>query len=521
MSSLPETTDVCLIVEGTYPYVRGGVSSWIHSLVTGIQDITFSILMVSADRHQKHEMKYQLPPNVRTFAEVYIHEAVNDAGPSCPAKARARAWETMKAFHLKEGHERRSLGPEMLRAAGVPGHQALSFQDAFYSREAWDFLVERYREKADGTSFIDYFWTWRSIHAPLFQTAIAEIPPARVYHPVSTGYAGLLGVLGKLRYRRPLVLTEHGLYVRERVIDIARAEWIHEEPVRVRAVRPEGNPLKQMWTGFFTTLGELTYDAADEIIALFGDNMTLQQQLGASPKKTRVIPNGVEVEQYAPLRSQRKPEGSRPLRVGFVGRVVPIKDVKTLLKACAKVHRSLPDVEFWVVGPTDENVPYFEECKELCALLGLAEKLRFTGPQDVKKIYPELDVMVLTSISEGQPLSILEAACAGVPTVATDVGSCRELLEGRTNEDRALGVGGLVTGVGAPDQTAAAILKILNDLPLRQRMSEAGVKRTEQFYRQSMVIDRYRELYRRHIAATPNPVSPTATASASEERRGD
>jgi glycosyltransferase involved in cell wall biosynthesis len=302
-----------------------------------------------------------------------------------------------------------------------------------------------------------------------------------------------------MRTGNPLLLTEHGLYVRERAIDIARADWIHEEPVRVRLARPGGNPLKEMWINFFATLGQITYDAADEVIALFGGNMDLQVQLGADPQRTRVIPNGVDVESYAPLRGRRAPAGSRPLRVGFVGRVVPIKDVKTLIKACALVARKMPSVEYWIVGPTDEDETYSAECRELVATLGLG-KLKFTGMQDVKNIYPEIDVMVLTSISEGQPLTVLEAACAGVPTVATDVGACRELIEGRLAEDRALGPGGRVTGVGAPEQTASAVLEILGSDELREQMAKSGVTRTEKFYRQSQVLSRYSELYKRHLS---------------------
>jgi glycosyltransferase involved in cell wall biosynthesis len=116
----------------------------------------------------------------------------------------------------------------------------------------------------------------------------------------------------------------------------------------------------------------------------------------------------------------------------------------------------------------------------------------------VKKVYPEIDVMVLTSISEGQPLTILEAACAGVPTVATDVGACRELLEGRLPEDKALGAGGRITGAGAAAQTAAALLEILGDAELRQKMAQSGIARTEKLYRQSQVLARYGEVYERY-----------------------
>ena len=500
MSEAPRVTDVCLILEGTYPYVRGGVSSWVHGLVTGLPDLTFSLLHISPTRHHESDIRYEMPPNVEVFAEVFVHESIiDDLRPS--AADKEAAWNQIRMFHRAEGAGRHQCAEALLQAMSHGNGRHISVKEALTSHTAWEFVLDRYAKRADGTSFIDYFWTWRAVHAPLLQTLVAEIPPARMYHTICTGYAGLLGVVAKMRTGRPLVLTEHGIYVRERIIDIARADWIYEEPVRVKVGRPGTNPLKEMWINFFTTLGEITYNACDEVITLFGGNMDIQHQLGADPKITRVIPNGVMTEVFGPLREQRAPEGSRPLRVGFVGRVVPIKDVKTLVKACAGVARKMPDVEYWIVGPTDEDIPYFEECQELTGILNLGDKLKFTGSQDVKNVYPEIDVMVLTSVSEGQPLTILEAACAGVPSVATDVGSCRELLEGRTEEDRALGVGGLITGVGAPEQTAAAILEILGDDELRARMARAAIERTERFYRQEQVIERYHDVYMKYSRA--------------------
>jgi glycosyltransferase involved in cell wall biosynthesis len=499
-----EPADVCLILEGTYPYVRGGVSSWVHSIVSGLPEIRFALLVISAERKAAQARQYVLPPNVVRFTEVFLHELIDDdEGRRATARARSTAWETMCRYHRAPSgsDQRREHAAPLLRAMGDPDARALSVHQALHSPQAWDFVLERYQALAAGTSFIDYFWTWRAVHAPLFQAMIAEIPEARLYHPISTGYAGLLGVLGKLRSGRPLLLTEHGIYVRERSIDIGKADWIYEEPVRIRIARPGSNPLKEMWTHFFEELGRLTYDFADQIVTLFRGNERLQHELGADRAKTTVVPNGVKLDVYGPLRRARtEPGAGRPLRVGFIGRVVPIKDLKHLIKACAIVAEELPSTEFWVVGPTDEDPTYFEECQQLAASLGLSN-LRFTGSKDVRTIYPEIDVMVLTSVSEGQPLSILEAAAAGVPTVATDVGACSELVDGMDAEDRAIGPGGLITPMGDAGATAAALIRVLSDAALRRRMSEAGARRADRYYGEAAMLDRYREIYRRHIAA--------------------
>ena len=500
MGRAVETADVCLILEGTYPYVRGGVSSWVHSLISGLPEITFSLLHLSSKRSIDQPKRYELPDNVISFAEAFIHESLDERSPNKrkTKKSEDNVWNLIENYHEADAMERCRMSRELLSKVSDPRTAELSVHDAFHSLEAWELVLKRYRERAPDSSFIDYFWTWRAVHAPLFQTMIAEIPPAHIYHTVSTGYAGLLRVLAKLRHKKPLLLTEHGVYVRERAIDIAQAEWIYEEPVRLKVARAKANPLKEMWINFFVTLGEMTYQEADEIITLFEGNRLLQHDLGADPSKTSIVVNGVNIDKYAAMRATRDEFKDRPLRVGFVGRVVPIKDVKTLVRACSLVAQEMPLVEFWIVGPVDEDEEYAQECKQLAEGLNI-EKLEFLGTQDVTNIYPKIDVMVLTSISEGQPLTIIEAGCAGVPTVATEVGACRELCEGRTDEDRLLGPSGLITGVGNANQTAHAILKILGNERLRKKMSKAAVVRAERYYRQSEVLNSYRSLYQRYL----------------------
>jgi glycosyltransferase involved in cell wall biosynthesis len=102
---------------------------------------------------------------------------------------------------------------------------------------------------------------------------------------------------------------------------------------------------------------------------------------------------------------------------------------------------------------------------------------------------------VLTSFSEGQPLVILEAHAAGVPVISSDVGACREMLEGLDAADRALGPSGVVTNVAAPEETAAAMVKLARNQTLRRQMGEAGRARVRTRYAKSQMIDAYRGYY--------------------------
>jgi glycosyltransferase involved in cell wall biosynthesis len=183
-----------------------------------------------------------------------------------------------------------------------------------------------------------------------------------------------------------------------------------------------------------------------------------------------------------------------------VGRVVSIKDVKTFIRACKIVHQRIPETHFPIMGPYDEEPEYYEECRIMVAMLGLEDCLVFTGRVDVRQQYPRMDLVVLTSVSEAQPLVILEANICGVPCIATDVGACSELLNGRVAADRTLGPSGLVTPIANPEATAAAIAELLEDDERRWQMGRSGIQRVERFYDEQDLNFAYLDLYRQYIA---------------------
>jgi glycosyltransferase involved in cell wall biosynthesis len=483
--------DVLLILEGTYPYVSGGVSSWVHSLIQDLGELQFGLLYLGPSWEPK-EPKYQLPDNVKFLLELSALDLTS--GWRSPGRGNGKLWKALEQFHteLQQGHLVHFA--DLYAQIGDPTRRACSFLDLTRGPEIWDIVTRTYTRFAPEASFLDFFYTWRSSHLPLLHLFGARLPPARVIHTICTGWAGFVGTLARYRSGRPLLLTEHGIYTNERRIEISQADWLQTPGNDEARFETEMGYFKLLWTRIFEALGRLTYDHCDGIYTLYRGNRDLQVQFGAPKDKIRILPNGVRIERF---RSQRPPlpeEG--PLLVGFVGRIVPIKDVKTLIRAARLVLDRCPRAEFWLLGPTEEDKDYFEECRTLATLLGLGDRLRFWGPVEVKQYYPILHVQVLTSISEGQPLVILEGYCSGLPCVATRVGACAEMIDGLTEDDRKLGRSGLLTPVCNPQATAEAILHILQDSEVYQEMAETALRRVHQFYDHHQMVAAYRRIYK-------------------------
>lgn len=490
--------DVCLLLEGTWPYVRGGVSSWINQLILGLPEVTFSVLFIGGQREAYPRRHYEVPANVLHIEEVFIEDAWQFKGSHAShaaSKGSPRNMENLyRYFHHPQTPDR-ATGEEV-RVALASGQ--LSIQDVLRSRASWDALTEGYLNHCSDPSFINYFWTMRTMQSPMLLIADAarRMPRARALHAVSTGYAGLAGCILKQLWQCAFVLSEHGIYTKERKIDLAQASWIAEnaDEALSSSLDPSAGYIRSLWIRFFERIGLMVYRNADPIIALYDGNRQRQILDGADPERTRIIPNGIDLPRWNPLRESRPP-GIAPV-VGMIGRVVPIKDVKTFIRAMRTIVSSLPEVEGWIIGPEDEDVDYAAECHSLVSSLGLETNVKFLGFQKVDEILPQLGVMVLTSISEAQPLVILEAWCAGTPVVSSDVGSCRELIEGGNAEDRDLGCAGEVVAIADPQATARAVLKLLRD-PERWTAAQAsGVARANRYYGEALMLDRYRELYR-------------------------
>jgi polysaccharide biosynthesis protein PelF len=501
--------DVCVVVEGTYPYTSGGVSSWIHALVRGLPTVRFVVAHVGAEAGVRAEPRYAPPPNVVELVDLHCRAAraqgIDPAALRRAARAASRRHARSRRPSRVLAALRRMLFEDEVDAALLADLAAgdLTVEEFLHGQPAFDLTLEASDRLAPAGSFLHFFWHFRSMHLPLVRLVSAPPPSAAVYHALCTGYAGALAAVWSQRTGRPLLLTEHGIYTRERNLELSRSLWLREQDRGAPAAGGEAEPdeataaaLRTVWLRHFRALARLAYARASRIISLSETGRSLQIAEGAEPGRTLIVPNGVDTFRLGSLatRTRLRPEGGGPVRVGFVGRVVPIKDVVTFIRACDLALRETR-LDVRIVGPLDEDPAYVRRCRRLVADLGRARTIRFVGPQPIESIYATLDLLVLTSFSEGQPLVILEAGAAGIPVVSTGVGACREMIEGRGDADRRLGPGGVVTRLADSAATAAAIVLLARDPDLRRRMGAAGRRRVATFYSRDDCFARYASLY--------------------------
>ncbi|WP_045226127.1 GT4 family glycosyltransferase PelF [Methyloterricola oryzae] len=489
--------DITLVLEGTYPFMNGGVSHWVHQLISGLPQFTFSLIFLGSTEESYSGLRFRLPDNVTHLQCFYLW---GNEEFETPRERSGNVDNFAVVEHLHDWF--RSKGDfctapvigHFLRELANPKGRAIA--DFYFSNSAWHFICQRYSEsKCRHASFADYFWTVRMMHAPLLKLArgAASIPRGRVVHSVSNGYAGFLAVVLKQLQEIPFMLTEHGIYSKERKIDL-QSSYIEDCDDLFSDPPPHGmQEHRYMWIRHFEGLSRFVYSEANPILSCHEGNRRRQVKDGAADERTHVIPNGINLTNYVALRSKR-PE-KIPMVLGLIGRMVPIKDIKTFIRAMRVVATRLPAAEGWLIGPEAEDPKYGDECRQLVANLGLEANVRFLGFQDLDTIFPQLGLLVLTSISEAFPLVLLEAFATGVPVLTTNVGACREIIEGNTAEDKALGSAGSVVPIADPEATAEAAIALLTDETRWKAAQRTAIERVERYYSEPRFLGAYGEVY--------------------------
>ena len=226
----------------------------------------------------------------------------------------------------------------------------------------------------------------------------------------------------------------------------------------------------------------------------------LIEQEGFPPNKVWVIVNGVDVEQFSPwidgttVRRELGIAADAPV-AGIVAALRPEKNHQQFLQAATAVRNQLPDAQFLIVGDGPERAPLEALTREL----DLTEAVHFVGSRsDIPQLLAAMDVFVLTSRMEANPVSILEALSTGKPVVAPNVGSIPEtVIEGQT---------GFLTPPLNAEATAAALIKLLADPDLAHRLGTNGRQLVEARFSLDAMVQGYEELIEAILASKRQPV---------------
>ena len=215
----------------------------------------------------------------------------------------------------------------------------------------------------------------------------------------------------------------------------------------------------------------------------------MASQVGFPLEQIRVIRNGVDLDRFHPRSKASAPAGldlpKGALVVGTIGRLVPVKDQRSLIDATALLHEDGVACSLVLVG----DGPLRGELRQYAVDRGVANWVHFTGERrDVQDVLRAFDLFALVSTSEGLSNTIMEAMATGVPVVATRVGGSDELVvDGAT---------GFLVPPSSPQATAAAIRKLLEDAPLRMAFGRAARERTEREFGLSRMVTEYERFYR-------------------------
>jgi glycosyltransferase involved in cell wall biosynthesis len=205
--------------------------------------------------------------------------------------------------------------------------------------------------------------------------------------------------------------------------------------------------------------------------------------LGVRETQVQFIPNGVDTAVFRPdangryLHSLLNLPPLTPM-IGFVGRLSHEKGPDIFVRAAIAAHERLPDCHFVLIGEGPMHERLLKDIKDA----GLTKFIHLIGlHKDMPRIYRSLDMMMLTSFSEGMPLALLEAMASGLPVIATQVGGVMDIVE--------VGTTGLLSRPGDFEDMAHNVVALMASPLLRDRMGKAARLRIEQNFKLAQSID--------------------------------
>lgn len=467
--------NLCFIAEGSYPYMTGGISSWLNIYMKCFTDYNLKLYTIGVKEADKGKFVCKIPENMSEIEEVFLDTPLRKKPKRFPGKMIKNSQEEELLIKHFSGQkiEWSKLFDFLDR---IKKNKLVDF---FNSSDFYEIVDYIYNREFSNAPYNDFLWSLRTMFIYEFHVLQGRVPEADIYHSVSAGFPGIVG--SKVRYttKKPFVLTEHGIYTREREEEILKSDFFL-------------GYIKELWIKYFHSMSLCAYEFADKIVSQFERNREIQIGFGAKKEKTLIIPNGMNTDDYK-FPEQERIYGD-DFVVGTIARVVPIKDIITLVRSFERAQELYDKIKLVVVGPNNEDPQYSNYVLDYVKKRNI-KNIIFTGKVDyetyMKSLY-SFDVFILTSISEGQPLSLLEAMASGKPAIVTDVGSCSEIVLGPYDN---IGEAGIVARVMDSNALGEAIVKLAKDKELRLKMGKAARKRVQQFYTIEYMGSSYRKLY--------------------------
>ncbi|MET8946264.1 DUF3492 domain-containing protein [Streptomyces sp. NPDC004542] len=499
-----------LLTEGGYPYVSGDAGLWCDRLVRGLGQHEFDIYALSRTQRQEDEGWIPLPQQVsrvrtaplwaadddgavhgrrarRRFADCYgelagVVCAAPDADPHALADRFGSALYGLAELARDEGGLPGALRSETAvrtleracRTAGAP-------RTAREARVLELLTVAAHLERALRPLSLDWYED-------------DSLGSADLCHATTGGPAALAGLLAGHFCEVPLLVTEYGVQL--------RSHYLAAGPgTAAPAVRA-------LLAAFHRLLAAETYRRAAIITPGNTHARRWQERCGAARVRIRTVHPGMEASRFAEVGES--PDRADPGTLVWVGRVDPAKDLVSLLHAFAEVRRAEPGARLRIVGAATgpEAREYLRHCEVLAAQLfpdeadgahAIGENPvsfeEIGGPEapTLADAYAAGAVVVLSSVVEGFPVTLVEAMLCGRATVSTDVGAVVEAVGGT----------GLVVPPRNPRALAEACLTLLRDPERRARLGAAARARALELFTVEQNIAAFQSIYLEIVSRCP------------------